>query len=122
VPYCPDHQVPAEDVDVARAAGIVLERLRGQHILITLPQLVGDRQEYLGLRDDLLRQGYRRIVCAEQLTDLDTLKPSAAEKAGWAHVVLDRVSAEPSKLPRIKEALETAFSKSAGALSRGHSW
>src|SRR5690606_3669494 len=33
-----------------------------------------------------------------------------------------RVSAEPSKLPRIKEALETAFSKSAGALSRGHSW
>lgn len=122
VPYCPEHGVPATQMDLALATERVLIRFGGKRILIGCPTLVGDKEEYLALRDRLLSEGYRRVVCENQVFELDALKPSIAEKAGWVHVVLDRLQVGAETASRVREALELSFSRSRGIVSAGHCW
>ncbi len=122
IPHCPEHRIPAEEMDLATATTQVLARYPERRILITSPVLVGDKDEYLALRDRLAQEGYRRLICGKKLTDLDSLKPSRAEKEGRVHVVLDRLTATKESQSRVREALEAAFQRSRGILSAGHSW
>ena len=122
VPHCPEHQIPAEEMDLGAATDQVLARYAEKRVLITSPCLVGSQEEYLELRERLAQEGYRRIICTGELTDLDSLKPSQAEKSGRVHVVLDRLRADTKDKSRLREALEAAFKRSRGILSAGHSW
>ncbi len=122
VPHCPEHHIPATHLDLATATNRVVEHFNGAAVMICAPVLVGDEEEYLVVRDDLLREGYRRVVCGAEAFDLDELKPSIAAKAGRVHVVLDRLSADGKSKSRISEALEIAFRRSAGIVTPGQSW
>lgn len=122
VPHCPEHHLPAAEMDLGAATEQVLSRYSEKRILITSPSLVGSKDEYLALRERLLQEGYRRVLCEGTLTDLDSVKPSQAEKAGRIHVVLDRLKVEAASKSRLREALEAAFGRSRGILSAGHSW
>lgn len=122
VPHCPEHHEPAVHLDLETAIGRVLSHFKGAAVMICAPVLVGDEEEYLIVREDLLREGYRRVVVEGESFDLDELKPSVAAKAGRVHVVLDRVSAQAKSKSRISEALELAFRRSAGVITPGQSW
>lgn len=119
VPFCPEHHVPAELLDLKAGAERILREFSSRRVLLTRAVLVGDKEEYLRERETLLSEGYRRVVCAEKIYDLDELKPSSAEKAGRLYVVLDRVEANEAARDRIREALEKAFVRSAGLLTPG---
>jgi excinuclease ABC subunit A len=121
-PFCPDHGEAARHLDAKTGSARVLAAFSGQRLLICSPAHVGEKEEYLALREALLRDGLRRVICAKKLYDLDDLKPSVAEKSGRIDVVVDRVVAEEKSQRRIEEALEISFAKSAGVLTDGQSW
>jgi len=122
VPHCPDHDVPAVPMDLALAASVVRGRFAGRRVLLTASELVGDRVEYLSVRERLLSEGYRRVVLDGAVLDLDQVKPSVAEKAGRLHVVLDRFLVDDGATSRLKEGLEIAFARSKGLLTPGHAY
>src|SRR5690606_11418148 len=76
----------------------------------------------LVLRERLAEEGYRRLICQQTLTDVDSLKPSLAAKEGRVHVLLDRVRVVPENESRLREALELAWRRSRGVGSAGHCW
>src|SRR5690606_11738199 len=122
VPFCPEHGVPAKELKGAEAAERVLERHDGERILICAPAHVGDKEEFLVLREDLLREGFHRVVCGGKVYSLDELKPSVADKAGRVDIVLDRLACSAKERSRIEEALVGAFARSAGILTDGQAW
>lgn len=119
VPYCPEHQIPATRVEVRDAVERVETAFLGRQILVTAPLLVGDEEEYLSLRERLLKEGYRRVLCASEVYDLDGLKPSQAAESGRIFLVLDRLKVEDKSRSRLGEAIEAAFARSKGLVTPG---
>ncbi|HEX4354113.1 MAG TPA: excinuclease ABC subunit A, partial [Polyangiales bacterium] len=115
----------------------ILNTLPGERLVVTYPLPVRDAEHFLGVRDSLLRDGYRRLWHQGQLRDLDELRPSdllgaeavapkskskskrkklpltAAEPIDL-HVVTDRSQASTGERSRLIEALEAAFDRGAG--------
>ncbi len=122
VAHCPEHHLPATFMDL----GAAWDRLMGQHqghdLIVTYRVFVDELDEFMSLRAQLLKEGYRRIICEGQLTDWDSLKPSVASKAGKLYIVLDRVKIVSERRGRVMEALEMAFAKSKGLLTPGQAW
>jgi len=110
--HCPVHDRAGVELDVASAAERVLSRFSAEQVLVTSPLAIAGKEEYLGIVGDLSREGYRRVVCAGEVFEIDKLKPSQAEKAGRVFVVLDRIKSEKSSGARLREALEVSFRRS----------
>ncbi len=117
----------------------VLESLSGQRLIVAYPLPVIDAEHFIGVREALARDGYRRLWVDGTLRELDDLRPSdvlgsveaavkparrrkakAAESApppppaATLHVVTDRLAATADARPRLAEALEAAFDRGAG--------
>jgi len=122
VPHCPDHDLAAVPMDLALAAEVVRTRFAGRRVHLTASELVGDRVEYLSVRDRLIQEGYRRVYLDGAVADLDQVKPSTAEKAGRLYVLLDRFAVDEVAESRLREGLEIAFSRSKGLLTPGHAY
>ncbi len=118
------------------AASHVLETLPGERVVVTYPIAVSDAEHYLGVRDALARDGYRRLWHEGAVHELDQLRPSellgeapvAAKKkkgakqaasaapatAATLRVITDRAEAKPAERSRLTEALEAAFTRGSG--------
>ena len=99
-----------------RAADTVLEQLPGERVLVTYPVAVADPEHFLGVREGLLRDGYRRVRLNEEVRDLDEIRPSDVTngRSSRLHVIADRTVARPKEQGRLVEALETAMRLGAG--------
>ncbi len=113
-PVCPDHGVEATELDPASAAERVAHDLAGRTV-ITYPVRVESAEHYLEVREQLARDGYRRLWLDGKATNIDAVKPS--EALGGVEVVLDRVSANDAK--RLASDIETAWRR--GNEARLHS-
>src|SRR4051794_38728102 len=89
-PLCPEHRVLAVDLDAVRAARHVAHELGGSRVVVTAPSWFNGPEQYLVLRDQLARDGYRRLWLDGQARDIDSLPPSALEPARGADVIIDR--------------------------------
>ncbi|HKP64212.1 MAG TPA: excinuclease ABC subunit UvrA, partial [Polyangiales bacterium] len=103
----------------------VLARLPGERAIVTYPLAVRDAEEFLGVRETLARDGYRRLLLNGELRELDEIRPSdvlgkqptkrkAVAPAVELHVVTDRTQVSPDARSRLHEALEAAFERGAG--------
>jgi excinuclease ABC subunit A len=103
----------------------LLKRAPGERVVVAYPLPVRDAEHFLGVRDALVRDGYRRLWHGGEVRDLDELRPSdllgkpnkkkaAAADGGTLHVVTDRSATEPRARTRLLEALEAAFERGAG--------
>lgn len=122
VPFCPEHQVPAEYLDEQTAIQRLFESRANQDIIATYRLFLESTEEFLDVRQKMLEKGYRRIICDNKLYEWDNLKPSQAVSAGKVYVVLDRLKLTSDKTSRLAEALETAFRESKGMLTPGQAW
>ncbi|MBI2394657.1 MAG: excinuclease ABC subunit UvrA [Deltaproteobacteria bacterium] len=113
VPVCPEHGVPAEELDPASAARRSIAALEGNRAVVTYPTRVDGPEGYLSLREQLVRDGYRRLKVGGQLRTVDDLKPSEAANAS-IEVIVDRVALESDGRARLQEALERAWSEGDG--------
>lgn len=112
LPYCPECGVAAKELDAASAAGKAIAAARGRAI-VTYPTRVDGPEAYLVLREELAREGYRRLRIGGELRSIDDVKPSEAANAS-VEVVVDRISLDEGGRRRLQEALEQAWSRSEG--------
>jgi len=94
-----------------RAAQSVMSALPGQKLLVTYPVAVADQEHFIGVREGLLRDGYRRVRIKDEVRDLDAVRPSDVVNGRSTHldVVADRTVARAEDQTRLVEALEDAM-------------
>ncbi len=99
-----------------RAAESVMSDLPGEKLLVTYPVAVADAEHFLGVRENLLREGYRRVRLSGKVRDLDQVRPSDVTNGRSTHldVIADRTVARPRDQARLVEALEDAMRRGAG--------
>ena len=137
---CPGCGRPVVRDEPEPSANRILEEARDQKLVVTYPVHVTCAEHFLGVREALLADGYRRLWLNGEARDLDTVPPSelfgtttrkkraparstkkrkqapaaAARDAIHLDVLADRTTARPRDLSRLTEAIEQALRKGAG--------
>jgi excinuclease ABC subunit A len=115
IPRCPACGVEAVETSPYAAAAKVAESLAGQRALITYPLTLEDGEKFLEIRETLAKDGYRRLVVAGAVREIDDVRPSEATAPGVrVEVVVDRVTVGPREARRLQEAIEAAWMRGAG--------
>jgi excinuclease ABC subunit A len=115
IPTCPDCGVPAVPTSARDAAARVASAHDGKKAVVTYVARARDAEEYLELREALLRDGYRRLFVAGQVKDIDDVRPSEVTgPTAHVEVVVDRVTLAPRDTGRIQQALEAAWARADG--------
>ena len=106
------------------AAARVLATFAGRRALVTVAQALQHEEHFLGVRDQLVREGYRRVRVAEVVRDLDEVRPSdlfgaprRRTKGTTLEVIIDRLSVREEERSRLVEAIEVAFVRGEGQLA-----
>ncbi len=79
--------------------------------MVTYPLRVDGTEQYLEVRERLLRDGYRRVFTAGEVLDLDEVQPSRALSGGRVEVVLDRLVVGREK-KRLIQSIELGWQRS----------
>jgi excinuclease ABC subunit A len=115
LPVCPGCGVLAERLDADGAAGRALSDHPDRRALVAYPLRVAGDEAYLEAREQLVRDGYRRLLVGASVRDLDEVAPSTAVGAGETLAVLvDRVRLEAAARRRLAAAIEEAWARSGG--------
>jgi len=115
VPTCPDCGVQAGHTSPRDAADRLAQTLEGTRALVTYAVNVEDAEQFLDLREGLARDGYRRLVVAGAVREIDEVRPSEATAPGVrVEVVVDRVNVSKGESRRLQEAIEAAWTRSEG--------
>ena len=115
VPTCPDCGVQAGHTSPRDAADRLAQTLEGTRALVTYAVNVEDAEQFLDLREGLARDGYRRLVVAGAVREIDGVRPSEATAPGVrVEVVVDRVNVSKGESRRLQEAIEAAWTRSEG--------
>ena len=117
--HCPSCGALVHRDAPTRAAQSVMSELAGEKVLITYPVAVADSEHFIGVRQTLLTNGYRRVRIAGEVRDLDEVRPSEVTNGRSTHldVIADRTIARPRDHDRLVEALEDAMRRGAGRAS-----
>jgi excinuclease ABC subunit A len=114
-PRCPDCGVLAERRDPSASAEEVASELDGRRAIVSYPTFASGTEHYLDVREELLREGYRRILVAGEARDLDEVAPTEAlAEGGQIEVVVDRLKVTKRGRRRLAAAFETAWRRGDG--------
>ena len=104
-----------------RAAQKVISQWQDQRLVVTYPVRVSDAEDFVGVREALVQDGYRRVRLGDKVEDLDSVRPSDVLNGGGRtlHVVADRAVAKASSRNRLIEAFEAGFRRGNG---RAEAW
>jgi excinuclease ABC subunit A len=115
IPHCPECDVDAIDTTPRDAARRVVESLDGARALVTYAVAPEDAEQFLDLREQLAKDGYRRLVVAGALRGIEDVRPSEATAPGVrVEVVVDRVAVSTREARRLQEAIEAAWARGGG--------
>ncbi len=111
---CPGCGRPVTRDEPEAIADEVLALKGAPKLLITYPLPVESAEGFLGARDALIGQGYRRLSLDGEVLDLDAVPPSRVVTDEALHVVADRLVAKPSERARFVESIEMAMARGDG--------
>jgi excinuclease ABC subunit A len=104
----------------------VLTECAGERVVLCYALGVEHEEAFLGVRESLASDGYRRLRLGGEVRDLDTVRPSevfaesrARKKRGSApelEVIVDRLRVEKSEESRLVEAVEAALLRGEGRM------
>jgi excinuclease ABC subunit A len=115
IPQCPNCDVEATQTSPHDAAARLASTLDGAVAFVTYATEARDAEQFLELREALTRDGYRRLVVAGRVREIDEVRPSEATAPGVRlEVVVDRVRVRSDNHVRLQEALETAWARGMG--------
>ncbi|HEY8041005.1 MAG TPA: excinuclease ABC subunit UvrA [Polyangiaceae bacterium] len=115
IPTCPDCDREAVATSPRDAARRLAGTLDGARALITYAVHAEDAEQFLELREQLAKDGYRRLVVAGAVREIDEVRPSEATAPGVrVEVVVDRVGVSSRESRRLQEAIEAAWARGAG--------
>ncbi|MEZ4335950.1 MAG: excinuclease ABC subunit UvrA [Sandaracinaceae bacterium] len=83
-------------------------------VVVTYPLEVTDAESFLGVREALVGEGYRRLALDGEVVDLDEVPPSRVAGAARLDVVADRLVARAGDRGRLVESIEMAMARSGG--------
>lgn len=112
-PVCPEHGFEARELDVRSAAQAAAEHLGTTRAVVTYPVRVPGTEAYLDVRENLLKDGYRRLWLGGKTEELDAVKPSQVLESGQLEVIVDRVSGGKDE-KRLAQGIEAAWLRSGG--------
>ncbi|RYZ06886.1 MAG: excinuclease ABC subunit A [Myxococcales bacterium] len=115
VPVCPDHELPGVELTVELASERIQVATGSGRAVVSYGVALQGREQYLEVREQLAREGYRRLLIAGETIDIDVVKPSVAAKQELLHVVVDRFGSGNER-ERISAAVESAWQRGAGVL------
>jgi excinuclease ABC subunit A len=100
------------------AAARVLREAAGAKLVVTYPVRVSDAQQFLGVRETLLADGYRRVRIDGEVRDLDAVRPS--DVLGEARVAAESlVTAKKAKRASTAKAVKPKSAKKSPKASPG---
>jgi excinuclease ABC subunit A len=115
IPVCPDCEVEAVDLSARQVAARIAATHAGARAMVTYRVEVGGPEQFLELRENLAKDGYRRLLVGGALREIDELRPSEASAPGTRlEVVVDRVRVGPGDALRLQEAIEAAWMRAEG--------
>jgi excinuclease ABC subunit A len=114
-PVCPDHELPGVDLTVDRAATRIAEVAAASRLIVSYGLSIAGREQYLEVREQLTKEGYRRLLIGGEAQDVDVIKPSVVAKLGHIDVVVDRIGSGRER-ERVTAAVESAWLRGAGFL------
>jgi excinuclease ABC subunit A len=116
IPMCPDCLMEAVDTSPRDAAERLVASFDGSRAVVTYPVRIEDAEQFLDVREKLVRDGYRRLVVGGALRQIDDVRPSEATMPGVrVEVVVDRVGVNSDQRRRLEEAIEAAWARGAGS-------
>jgi excinuclease ABC subunit A len=121
-PVCARCQLPVTRTSAESAAQQLLDRWSERRVTMNVALTVRDEEAFLGVREELVRDGYRRVQVGDGVRDLDELRPSelftGKRKAKGAsfELVVDRLVLRESERARLVEAIEVGFARGQGKL------
>jgi excinuclease ABC subunit A len=115
IPTCPACGLDAVDTSPRDAAARIAETHDGTRAIVTYPIGLEDSEQFLEVREQLAKSGYRRLVVGGVVREIDEVRPSEATSPGVrVEVVVDRVTVRPGEARRLQEAIETAWAQGHG--------
>ncbi len=115
VPTCPDCKQPATATTAHDAAVRAVSDFGERRAIVSYPVRVESAEAYLELRESLVRDGYRRLVVAGTVREIDDVKPSEAGRPDVAvEVVIDRLKLAARDVRRLQQAIEIAWERGHG--------
>lgn len=125
--HCPECGGEVVEDNPRTVVDAMLHAALGEKVVVTYPVSVQDAEQFIGVRESLVRDGYRRIWDGQNIHDLDSMPPSrilpsgrsAGKKRGATsetvmYVVADRGVISESERSRLTEAVEACFTRGAG--------
>jgi len=111
---CPDCGRPVERDDPEAIADEILATGEAPKLLVTYPMEVEGAESFLGVREALVVEGYRRLSLDGAIVDLDEVPPSRVEGRARLDVVADRLVARDGERARLVESIEMAMARGDG--------
>ena len=113
---CPGCGRPVVRDEPEAVADEILGSASGAKLVVTYPLATGhDAETFLGVREALVGEGYRRVSVEGEVVDLDSLPPSAVVGGKEElDVLVDRLVARTEERGRLVEALESAMKRGGG--------
>jgi excinuclease ABC subunit A len=117
VPTCPDCGVAAIATAASDAAEREIESSKGERAIVSYTMRVRDAEHFLEVRENLAKDGYRRLMVGGEVRDLDQVRPS--EAGTRVEVVVDRIELAPPSSRRLQQAIESAWERGEGTAKVG---
>ena len=113
-PVCPDCNQEARGYHPGSLAEEVLAQFPDQRAMILFPIKDLGPGHDRSLLDSLLKRGFTRLRCGDELLDLHEEATLPETRKSGIHVVLDRLVLRPDNRHRLIEAIEIAFQEADG--------
>ena len=115
LPTCPDCGVSAVATTPEQASRALVGRLGNAKATVSYPVRAEDPEHFFELRENLIRDGYRRLVVAGTVRDIDEVRPSEATAPDVrVEVLLDRLIVREEDERRLQQAIELAWERGEG--------
>ena len=111
IPTCPECNALAVTTAPADAAARAIEAGHGERGIVSYALRVRDPEEFLEVRETLVRDGYRRLIVAGEVRDIDGVRPSDVTPQSRVEVVVDRVQLRADGSRRVQQAIEAAWDR-----------
>lgn len=113
-PYCPTHKVAITSQTIQEMTDKILSWEEGSRLVVLAPVIEGKKGTHKALLDQLLKEGFFRVLVNDEMLELDGSLTLDKNKKHTIDVVIDRLKLRPDIRSRLYDSLETASKKSGG--------
>ena len=116
VPHCPTCKKPIQKSSIQEICDHILSLEMNTPITIMAPLIKEKKGEYQQLFDQLLKDGFRRVLLNGSITRLDEVKKLNKQKKHNISLIVDRLEINKDNKSRLFQSLETAAKQSNGLI------